>query len=482
MIQKTKRLGQTFTPENIVNGMLDMIGYVGENILQKHVIDNSCGDGSILKLVVKRYCEEYIKFHKSTEGLKSELKTYIHGIEIDDVYFKCIDNLNQVVMCYGVGWVEFDILHTNSLTVSKHDNKMDFVIGNPPYVRVHNLENTHELVREFSFTKKGMTDLYITFFELGLKMLKPDGKLIYITPISWLTSQSGDEMRRYLVSNKYNLSFVDFEHHQVFKGVTTYSLITMIDKSSDGGCVDIFKYNKDNDVFVLYENTSIKTININNTFFLEKKNDIDVIRDAVEYHGEKYVSVKNGFATLCDEVFYGVEFEDMSIDVVKSTTGKKTRCLFPYTQSGKELDYDVVMSNQRIKDYYLQNKDKLTKGHTPTDNRWIYFGRTQGLNDVCKEKYTLNMIVKSEKDFKINKVECGEGVYGGLYIVPEKNGEEYFGHVFDILNNKKVMTYIKSLKKYKSGGYYTFGSNEIEKYINYYIDKFITRTSEIPLW
>lgn len=480
MTQKTKRLGQTFTPENIVEGMLDMVGYVGENILCKHVIDNSCGDGSILKSVVKRYCEEYIKLHNTTEGLKYELTTYIHGIEIDDVYSKCIENLNQVVMNYGVGWVNFDILHTNSLSVVEHDGKMDFVIGNPPYVRIHNIDN-HDVVREFSFSKKGMTDLYITFFELGLKMLKPKGKLIYITPISWLTSQSGDELRKHIIRKNYNVDFVDFEHYQVFKGVTTYSLITMIDTSVTTGKVNILKYEKDTESFTSYTTSTLKNTSIGDTFFLEKKEDVDEIRDIVEYQGKKYVQVKNGFATLCDEVFYGIGFEDLSIDVIKSTTGKKTRCLFPYTPEGKELDFDDVMSNPTVRDYYLKNKERLLKNKKCVDNRWIYFGRTQGLNDVCREKFTLNMIIKSPDDFRLTRVDKGVGVYGGLYIILEKSYEKYLDKMKEILTNDVVMTYIKSLKKYKSGGYYTFGSNEIEKFINYHINK-LEGSSPTPLW
>lgn len=35
---KVKDFGQVFTPINIVNDVLDAAGYLGENILKKHVI------------------------------------------------------------------------------------------------------------------------------------------------------------------------------------------------------------------------------------------------------------------------------------------------------------------------------------------------------------------------------------------------------------------------------------------------------------
>ena len=39
-----KNLGQVFTPKLIVEFMLENVGYSGEKILSKHILDNSCGD------------------------------------------------------------------------------------------------------------------------------------------------------------------------------------------------------------------------------------------------------------------------------------------------------------------------------------------------------------------------------------------------------------------------------------------------------
>ena len=43
---KAKHAGQVFTPNFMVEAMLDYCGYRGELVLKKHVIDNSCGDGA----------------------------------------------------------------------------------------------------------------------------------------------------------------------------------------------------------------------------------------------------------------------------------------------------------------------------------------------------------------------------------------------------------------------------------------------------
>lgn len=49
-------------------------------------------------------------------------------------------------------------------------NQFDLVVGNPPYVRIHNIEVN---LQGFTFCQQGMSDLYIAFYEIGLKLLMP---------------------------------------------------------------------------------------------------------------------------------------------------------------------------------------------------------------------------------------------------------------------------------------------------------------------
>lgn len=77
---KVKDFGQVFTPINIVNDVLDAAGYLGENILKKHVIDNSWGDGAFLIEIVNRYIDVYEKKYRSLDGIESDLKKYVHPL------------------------------------------------------------------------------------------------------------------------------------------------------------------------------------------------------------------------------------------------------------------------------------------------------------------------------------------------------------------------------------------------------------------
>ena len=64
---------------------------------------------------------------------------------------------------------------------------------------------------------------------------------------------------------------------------------------------------------------------------------------------------------------------------------------------------------------------------------------------------------------KIKEVPAGCGVYSGLYILTNVE----VNTIREIIVCEEFIKYVALLKKYKSGGYYTFSSKDIEQYINY---------------
>ena len=75
----------------------------------------------------------------------------------------------------------------------------DIVIGNPPYLRIQELRKTNnELADYLSKMYKSATgsfDLYVTFVERGLKLVKPNGVIYYIMPVKWTNSSFGKGLR-----------------------------------------------------------------------------------------------------------------------------------------------------------------------------------------------------------------------------------------------------------------------------------------------
>ncbi len=207
--------------------MLNLCGYTGLDILKKHVIDNSCGDGAFLCEVVHRYIRAAFACHMSKEEIVFDLSYYIHGIEKDGkAYNDCLYNLSKISDRYHLGYIQWDVLEADALTCNDFKGKMDYVVGNPPYVRVHNLKDTYSIVKHYAFTQEGMTDLYLAFFELGFSMLAPNGRMCYITPSSWLNSVAANYMREYLYKHRNMEALVDLGHFQPFERATAYTLIS----------------------------------------------------------------------------------------------------------------------------------------------------------------------------------------------------------------------------------------------------------------
>lgn len=465
--RKTKTNGQVFTPDFIVKSILSYCNYGGKQILKKHIVDNSCGDGAFLVAIVKKYIETAREHGLQDTHIKSGLETYIHGIDNDNIAFNCCkENLTFIAKEYGILNVDWDLYNTSALSFKKFDEKMDYVVGNPPYVRVHNLGNHYKEVKSYKFNHVGMADLYLTFFELGFNMLNHNGQLCYITPNSWLSSVAGKNMRNYIMNHKSLVAIVDLGHFQVFKNTTTYTSIAHFKKSHKDSRFNYYMYNSKTCERDFVENLNLKDVYIGSCFYLSSLKYLDIVREIKSKSYNKYVSVKNGFATLADSVFIGEDIpqSDITIDVVKASTGKWYKCLFPYDKNGRPLSIDKVFADLKVKEYLLANRGKLLKGNAENP-KWYLFGRSQALADVFRPKLAINSLVRKKSDFKLIDLKAGEGVYSGLYITTDFDIS--FDDIKATIVSDDFIRYIATLKKYKNGGYYTFNSKDLEQFINY---------------
>ncbi len=457
--------GRVYTPEFIVSNILDLSGYYGQTILRKHVIDNSCGDGAFLVAIVERYCKEFLRNSvPDIQVLSDELSNYIHGIDIDEVECcKCIENLNKTVSKYGISNVNWDILCADTLVVDKYNGKMDFVLGNPPYVRIHNLGNSIDNVKKFLFAKNGMSDLYIVFYEIGLRMLKNNGVLGYITPSSFFNSLAGKYMRAYLVDNNLIDKIVDLKHYQAFTA-TTYTTIVILKNDRQQTTTDYYRFEEKNNFPYYVDTLNAGDFFIDSCFYFAEKSELYELKKILMFHTtEEHFSVKNGFATLADSFFIGdFDFDEFTIPVIKASTGKRYKCIFPYC-NGKLVSYSALTSLSAIKHHFETHKELLLKRSLEKSSAWYGFGRSQGINDVYKCKYSINALIKSIIDLKLIKCDKGVGVYSGLYIITDISENE----LREMLCNEGFISYISLLGKYKSGGYYTFSSKDLKQYLEY---------------
>ena len=476
MTDSVKHSGQVFTPDYLVKNILDEAGYFGPVILKKHCIDNSCGDGAFICEFLRRYIEAYKQSYGTIDDIAGDIKKYIHGIEIDPVaYACCLENVTAVLDEYGLTDCEPDLLLGDTLNNRDFVNKMDYVIGNPPYVRVHNLEGHFNAVKSYSFASAGMTDLYLVFFEIGFRMLKNGGKLCYITPSSWINSVAGAALRFYIMTHRNLLSIIDLEHYQAFPA-TTYTMISLFEKGRRNDSFAYHIYNAENLQKKHVCDINFNDVEINGYFYFADNNTLESLRKILTTPCKKYTIVKNGFATLADKVFISSSFPftEYTIPTIKASTGKWYKAFFPYDENGKPLSKEVVFSNHEIAAYLVSNKDALLKDSTEEKTPdWYLYGRTQALKDVYLPKISINTTIKDINSLKINFVDKGCGLYSGLYILTDIS----YDVIKELLERDDFINYIASLKKYKSGGYYTFNSKDLELYLNFNISQRIKNGS-----
>ena len=474
---------KVYTPYKIVDIILDEVGFnTINNIKNKHIIDNSCGNGNFIIKIVERI----FKFIPDVD--KKYLETYVHGIDIDEeAVNECTKRLNEYCNTKGITDVNWDIRVSNALTDKSYVEKMDYVVGNPPYCKVHHLDKeTYSILKkDFLFCKDSMTDLYIAFFEIGVKMMKEDnGKLGYITPNSWLTSKAANELRKYLVKTKKIKKVIDFKTDKVFPNATTFTNITILDNDEKQ---TVYYYNgdlKDYEFKKMYKFNNIEQAYFNEQLYFNEK--LSNVKDIINYDSkDKLFSVKNGLATLKDKLFileydeldtqmqyYVLLYNNSIIDCVKASTGKSKFIIYPYDKNGKPLSYEEISLLTRD---LLEAKAKELEIDT-TKEDWFLYGRTQALNDVNKYKVTVNNIVRDKEDIRICEAQKNVAVYSGFYVIrndmeqTDEASKELKTQIETAMKGDLFFEYLNVVGKPKNGGYYTFTTKDLEKYLNYFYE------------
>ncbi|GFM17878.1 type I restriction-modification system methyltra nsferase subunit [Mycobacterium sp. PO1] len=115
----------------------------------------------------------------------------------------------------------------------------DVVVGNPPYVNAIEMSRNiaapeRRFMRSGYTTAVGAVDLYIYFFERGIELLKPGGKLGFITPNRWLSVSYGAALRQWLIDNTEFDSILNASDTHVFEDADVYPVITILNKRATG--------------------------------------------------------------------------------------------------------------------------------------------------------------------------------------------------------------------------------------------------------
>ena len=234
--------GVVYTKRWVVELLLDLAGYRAENnLVDALAVEPSAGDGAFLGPMIERLLDSCRRLGKPLSACRESLIAY----ELDDESAIRARTLAAGILAgHGVkqplaedlagAWVR-----TGDYLFDTTNIEADFVIGNPPYVRLEDIpEETALFYREAYPTMRGRADLYVAFFEAALRQLRKDGVCAFICADRWMRNQYGAELRE-MVTADFSVDVVIEMHNAdaFHEEVDAYPAITVIRRQDQGSAV-----------------------------------------------------------------------------------------------------------------------------------------------------------------------------------------------------------------------------------------------------
>ncbi|RMF81546.1 MAG: hypothetical protein D6737_04715 [Chloroflexi bacterium] len=94
----------------------------------------------------------------------------------------------------------------------------DAVVGNPPYVRQERITPMKPYLETHYDVYQGTADLFLYFYEQGLRFVREEHLLGFVTSGTYMNSNSATEFRKYIHANAAFETVVNFGENQPFKG------------------------------------------------------------------------------------------------------------------------------------------------------------------------------------------------------------------------------------------------------------------------
>lgn len=175
-----------------------------------------------VKQAIKDYYSEQDKDLRCTmrKGIQEKIQKQIE-LDQRNIDISGISNISATQ--------EFFLWHTWFSDIFEQGG-FDIVIGNPPYVRPHNLSSEYKNnLWHFFDTFEKKADLYVCFMHKGLDLLKKNGILSFIVSDGWLRLDSFEAIRKKILDESHVNQLIDFTD-DVFASATVKTCILCIQK------------------------------------------------------------------------------------------------------------------------------------------------------------------------------------------------------------------------------------------------------------
>ncbi len=233
--------GVVYTKPWMVELVLDLAGYLPEKRLVEMVaLEPSAGDGAFLSGMVKRLvasCEIHgLPLSAATKALQA--------FEIDpEAAERGIEVVKSTLISSGVSSATAEKLARSwiktgdFLEASLCFPIADFVIGNPPYIRLEEIPAKKAAMYRNGFSAmRGRADIYVAFYQAALLQLKPNGVCAYICADRWMLNDYGSALREFITTQGFAVRHI-IEAHDVeaFESeVSAYPAVTILARETQG--------------------------------------------------------------------------------------------------------------------------------------------------------------------------------------------------------------------------------------------------------
>lgn len=244
--KEKKEKGQYYTPPEIVNYILDEVGYVsGAGIIgkNKRLIDPACGSGSFLVAAAKRLVSAYKNNTDQIDDpvtVLERVQANLFGFDLNPFacYLAEVNLLIQVLDLVKLAYKKqqhqpikrFHIYNVDALArpagtyrfalfntlIAEESDQVDqiksrspntsyangfaFVVANPPYGAKLSDAYKNTLRADYADVFYGKPDTYIFFLKLGTELLAKNGSFGFITPNTYLMGINSAALRRELLN------------------------------------------------------------------------------------------------------------------------------------------------------------------------------------------------------------------------------------------------------------------------------------------
>ena len=469
-----KQNGVVFTPEWVASFMIDEVFKNHKITGNETILDAGCGEGVFTIITAQKFSK--------LSGKKIE-KVIEENIYFIDISKESIEKTKQNLQKLSQNKITKYNAIPDDFCFHNFDKKFDYIIGNPPYVRIQNLNNRREqLQKHYTTASSGSIDLYFCFFEQALKLLRENGKISFITPNSYFYSAAGGNLRHLLLPHLVKI--INFDHFQVFKDATAYTAITFLQKEKTAGFLYAENFKKDFKN-IEYKKISAQHMKSSRWEFFDARHLNKVIELNKKYSTlQEIAHIHYGIATLKDDIyifspnrndrnyFYINDFKiekDLCVPIIKASTYKGENqnlfLIFPY-KNEKIIPQDIFQKNYpEAYKYFLKHRDILAtrdKGGGKNYEEFYAFGRNQGLRTSFGKKIITSTMNMTPHFYVIEDKKSS--FYAGYCIKPKINVDLY--ELCEVLNSNLMKEHINSVSKSYRGGYKSYAKSFLKDFVH----------------